>query len=214
MRYKPIPESASFDDPLWTSAFLDLANSMIIFGGRPKLIARYTGLSPKAIRERYRRLMGKEAPCGRLQQTLPRSFAIPHSRGSQEWLVQSAAFAGVFLKIEDAMKNDEPINRGWLLVTAFATYCHLTNPIQESAPKLTRLSLNAAYDLMTHLGYGSNRKLASLSLQKCAVCGAGRLVVTGIELDSQSCPMCAINKRYTQLLENSERNAVQKRSAA
>lgn len=213
MRNKPIPESAEFDDPLWTSSFLDLANSMIVLGARPKLIGRYTGLSIRAIRERYRRLVGKEAPGGRLQQTQTKAFSTPNSRGGHDWLVQAAAFAGVFLKIESAM-NDEPVNRGWLLVTAYATYRRLTDPMLESTPKLNRLSLNTAYEIMTYLGYGSNRKFAPLSLQRCAVCGTGRLVVTEIETDSQSCPMCSINKRYVHLLNNVERNAAQKRLSA
>lgn len=208
----PIPESADINDPLWTSNFLDLANAMVLMGGKPKLIARYTGLPPKAIAERYKRLTGQEAPAGRLQQTQPKHYAVPHNRGGLDWNLQSAAFASIYLKIEKAL--DEPANRGWLLLTAYQAYVRLTDPLQQALPRLTRISLNNAYDLMTHLGYGYSRKSAPLSLKACGDCGGSYLVITEQELDHQGCPMCAIQRRYMQLVENSERISASRQSAS
>lgn len=207
----PIPESAKFDDPLWTSRFLDLANAMVLMGGKPKLIARYTGLSPKAIADRYKRLTGQEAPAGRLQQTQPKHYAIPHNRGGLDWNLQSAAFASIYLKIERAL--DEPANRGWLLLTAYQAYFRLTDSLQQALPKLSRITLNNAYDLMTHLGYGHGRKSAPLALKDCNDCGGSYLVITELELDHQTCPMCAIQKRFSKLVENSERISASRHAA-
>ena len=126
----PIPEYAKFEDPLWTSRFLDLANAMVLMGAKPKLIARYTGLSSKAIAERYKRLTGQEAPAGRLQQTQPRHYALPHNRGGLDWNLQAATFSSIYLKIEKAL--DEPANRGWLLLTAYQAYYRLTDAMQQA----------------------------------------------------------------------------------
>lgn len=199
----PIPETAQFDDPLWTSRFLDLAHAMIMLDGKPKLIARYTGLSAKSIADRYKRLTGHEAPAGRLQQAQPKHFAIPHNRGGLDWNIQAAAFAAVYLKIEAAL--DEPPNRGWLLTAAFQAYQRLTDPILAVMPDLPRVGFNTGYDLMTHLGYGYGRKSAALALKQCDVCGASHLIITTAELDNQSCPMCAIQRRYALLVENASR---------
>ena len=199
----PIPEYAKFEDPLWTSRFLDLANAMVLMGGKPKLIARYTGLSQKAIAERYKRLTGQEAPAGRLQQTQPRHYAIPHNRGGLDWNLQAATFSSIYLKIEKAI--DEPANRGWLLLTAYQAYFRLTDSLQQALPKLSRISLNNAYDLMTHLGYGHGRKSAPLRMKDCDDCGASYLVITELEFDHQSCPMCAIQKRFQMLVDNAEK---------
>ena len=208
----PISEAAQYDDPLWTSRFLDLANAMVLMGGKPKLICRYTGLSPKALADRYKRLTGQEAPSGRLQQTQPKHYAIPHNRGGRDWNLQAAAFASIYLKIERAL--DEPANRGWLLFTAYQAYYRLTDPLQQVLPKLPRITLNNAYDLMTHLRYGHGRKSAPLILKDCHECGASYLVCNEIELDNQSCPMCAIQKRYVGLVENAERISASRKLAA
>ena len=199
----PIPESAQFDDPIWKSRFLDLANGMVLMGAKPVLIHRYTGLSPKVIAELYKRLTGQEAPSGRLQQALPKHYAIPHNRGGLEWILQTAAYASTFLKFEKAL--DIVPNRGWLLLHSYQAYMHLTDPLQQEIPRLSRVTLNNAYDMMIHLGVGPTRKGARLALRDCDECGGSHLVVTDQELDHQTCPMCAIQKRFMRLVENSQK---------
>lgn len=208
----PIPESAEVEDPVWKSRFLDLANTMVLLGGKPKLITRYTGLSSKAIADRFKRLTGQEAPAGRLQQMQPKHYAIAHNRGGLDWNIQAAAFASVYLKMEAALEG--PVNRGWLLTTAYQAYRYLTDPLQHHMPSLTRVSLNNAYDLMTHLGYGHSRQFAPLALTDCQVCGGSYLIVTEAERDGQSCPMCAIQRRFATLVSNSERIAAARQLAA
>ena len=199
----PIPKSAQFDDPIWKSRFLDLANGMVMMEAKPVLIHRYTGLSPRVIAELYKRLTGREAPPGRLQQALPKHYAIYHNRGGLEWILQTAAYARTFLKFEKAL--DIVPNHGWLLLHSYQAYLRLTDPLQQEIPSLSRVSLNNAYDMMIHLGVGPSRKGASLVLRDCEECGGSRLVVTDQELDHQTCPMCAIQKRYMKLVENSQK---------
>ena len=196
----PIPESAKPDDPLWTGRFLDLAATMVVLGAKPTLVMRYTGLNSKAVAERYLRLTGKQAPKGRLQQTQPRNYAIAHNRGGYGWTIQAAAFANIYLQMEQAL-GFAP-NRGWLLATAYEAYCHLTDSMQEAIPNLVRITFNNAYDLMIHLGYGLCRRSAPLALHACPDCGTPYLVMTQLELDQQQCPMCSIHKRFTTLVEN------------
>lgn len=199
----PIPQTAQFDDPIWKSRFLDLANGMVLMGAKPVLIHRYTGLSPKLIAELYKRLVGQEAPSGRLQQALPKHYAIPHNRGGLEWILQTAAYASTYLKFEKAF--DVIPNRGWLLLHSYQAYIRLTDPLQQEVPRLTRVTLNNAYDMMIHLGIGPSRKGARLALRDCDECGASHLVVTDLELDHQTCPMCAIQNRFMRLVENSQK---------
>ena len=208
----PIPESAQFDDPVWAGRFQDLANQMVLLSAKPKLISRYTGLTAKAISDRYQRLTGHVGSPGRLPQSQPKHYAIPHSRAGLDWTVQSAAFASIYLKLERAF--EEPVNRGWLLVTAFQAYQRLTDPLQRKLPRLCRINFNNAYDLVTHLRYGISRKDAPLALQNCSSCGTSYLVITELELDHQSCPMCAIQARYRLLVENSERISATRQASA
>ena len=199
----PIPESAQFDDPIWKSRFLDLATGMVKMGAKPVLIHRYTGLSPKVIAELYKCLTGQEAPSGRLQQALPKHYAIPHNRGGLEWILQTAAYASTFFKFEKAL--DIVPNRGWLLLHSYKAYERLTAPLQHEIPRLSRVTLNNAYDMMIHLGVGPSRKGARLALRDCNECAGSHLVVTDQELDHQTCPMCAIQSRYMKLVENSQK---------
>lgn len=200
---EPIPEYASFDDPVWRGRFLDLANRMVLMRAKPVLIHRYTGLSPKIIAELYKRLTGEEAPSGRLQQALPKHYAIPHNRGGLEWILQTAAYASTFVKFEKAL--DVVPNKGWLLLHSYEAYIRLTDKLQQEVPRLARVTLNNAYDMMIHLGTGPVRKGAKLALRDCPECGGSHLVVTDQELDHQACPMCAIQNRYLKLVENSHK---------
>ena len=81
----------------------------------------------------------------------------------------------------------------------------LTDPLQQEIPRLSRVTLNNAYDMMIHLGVGPTRKGARLALRDCDECGGSHLVVTDQELDHQTCPMCAIQKRFMRLVENSQK---------
>ncbi|MBZ0096788.1 MAG: hypothetical protein K8H75_15645 [Sulfuricella sp.] len=196
----PIPESATIEDPLWTARFHDLANAMVLMSTRPKIISRYTGLSPRQVTERYVRLTNDVASPGRMGNGHPKRFAIPHDRGGLDWTIQSAVFTNCYLELEAAM--GELVNRGWLLATTYHAYCRLTEPAFQET-KMRRLTINAAYDLMTHVGFGQYRKRAALAQQQCECCGTHFLVVTEAELDNQHCPMCALDKNYQRLVENS-----------
>ena len=206
----PIVESASFNDPLWAPRFLEMANEMVILGAKSKLITRYTGLTQKAVAERYRRLTGEEAPAGRLQQTMGKFYAMQHSRGGWDWVMQSATFARVYLQMEAAF--GEPVNRGWLLLTSYQAYIRLTDALLEASPRTTRLTINQGYDLAHKLGSGPSRKTAELRLKECDDCGTHHLIVRDIELDNQKCPMCALNGHYQRLAESAEEIAEKKRT--
>ncbi len=209
----PIPQHAEFDDPIWTGRFLDMANAMVLMGAKPKLIMRYTGLSQKAVTMRYKRLTGEEAPCGHNKTNLPKFFATPHNRGGLDFNMQAAAFAGIYLKLEEAM--GEPVNLGWLLLTSYQAYVRLTDTISEAVPKLTRLSINQAYTLATHLGISDRmRNSATLALKDCGDCGTNYLVLTEAEIDNQRCPMCAIHGRYATWIENGKKVAAARQKVA
>lgn len=207
----PIPESAKFDDPIWISRFMDLADLMVSFGGKPKLICRYTGLPAKVVAVRYKALTGREAQAGRLPQSGPGHYALPNNRGGLGWNLQAAAFASIYLRMEAAL--DEPVNRGWLLATSYQAYLRLTDPLRMSIPDLQRLGFNVAYDLMTHLCRGRARKSPSLELRNCGVCGTSFLVVTGGLAKRQACPMCGIQRELESPAESRSPGSVRRKKS-
>lgn len=66
---------------------------------------------------------------------------------------------------------------------------------------MRRLSINSAYSLITHIGFGQYRKQAALAQMQCKCCKTNYLVVTEAELDNQNCPMCALDKNYRRLTD-------------
>ncbi|MBX3669561.1 MAG: hypothetical protein KF778_14270 [Rhodocyclaceae bacterium] len=195
---KPIPLHAKLEDPVWTSRFLDLANTMVLFGGKPKLICRFTGLPAKAVAERYKLLTGRQAEAGRLPQAQPGYYACGHDNRNWDWNLQAAAFASIFLRIETAM--DEPVNLGWLLTTAYQAYYRLTDPLRVAIPDLQRVGFNSAYDLVRLLGFGEGRKSAPLALKDCKTCGASFLVIAKAPFRNHMCPMCGIQRRLDEII--------------
>jgi hypothetical protein len=195
----PIPVSAFFHDPLWLGRFIDLANELVLMNAKPKIIARYTGLQSKAIATRYLRLNNTIAKKGRLKLASSRSFAAVHKRWGYDWNIQAATFASICLKIERSF--DFPLNRGWLLATAYKTYLSLTEGMMKPLPTLNRLTFDDAYDLMNH--FLPDR--AGLALHECNDCGTNYLVITEAELDGQNCPMCSMQQRFVNLLQNVEK---------
>ena len=192
----PIPDNADFRDPVWAPHFMQLANAFVLFGAKPKLITRYTGLAPKAIVERYLKLRGENPPHGRMQQTLAKTYATPSNRGSLPWTLQAAAFANIYRKLQTAYPRTTPINDGWMLAKAFETYTTLIEKQGNTDPRLG-LSITNAYDIKNYLNAGD------LALLACQDCGASYLILTDAELDGQNCPMCLIQKRYAMLVDNS-----------
>lgn len=206
----PIPANVDLDDPLWVGRFSDLANQMILLGAKPKLVACYTGLNQKAISERYRKLTGQEPPGGRMAQTQPKFFVASNANG-YDFNLQSAIFAKIYINLEAAM--GEPVHAGWLLVTAYQAYLRLTEDIASQVPRLARLTLGNAYDLMMHVGF-RRRHLATISLKECADCGSPYLVSTEVEKDACGCPLCAMQRRQDQLAVNLDRTKQKRASGA
>lgn len=190
----PIPANANFKDPLWSPHFYALANKLIMLGAKPKLITRYTGLATKAILERYKGLRGEAPPHGRMQQTLPKTYANLSNRGSLPFILQCAAFANIFHKIRCAIPAGEAVNDGWLLAKAFETHTRLACA-EPGQPVL--LTITHAYDIKSYITAGD------LELVDCPECGGAHLLVTAAERDGQHCPMCLIQRRYVLLVENS-----------
>lgn len=197
----PIPINAEFDDPLWMGRFSDLANEMILLGAKPKLVANYTGLPQKAISDRYRRLTGEDPPGGRMAQTQPKFFCAPNANGF-EFNLQSAIFAKIYIKLEEAM--GEPVHAGWLLVTAYQAYLRRTEAIADEVPRLSRLTLGNAYDLMMHVGF-RRRHMAAIVVKECGDCGSPYLLAAELERESCGCPLCAMQRRQDQLAVNLDR---------
>lgn len=197
----PIPEDASYEDPLWEGRFSDLANAMVQYGAKPAIIRRFTGMANRQISLRYARLRDGVAKPGRLKSGLPRRFAIRQDRSSYDFILQSAVFAQVCMRIEDSF--NKPLNRGWLLVAAYRAYCRLTEQMVKHL-EIAPLDIDAAYDLMCHIGSTRYRQMAALQQRGCTSCGTQYLVLSDVEHDGQCCPMCAIDKRYRHLVEQNE----------
>ena len=185
----PIPAHATIDDPLWTARLQDLANQMVFFGAKGKLIQWATGLSAKQVTERYQKLCGTKPPLGRNGQADQRSFALPSQHKSRKWNIQCAIFASVYEKLRDSMT--EPPHRGWLLHTSYHIYVQLSN-----CDPVDLVPFNNAYDIVNH----TQCKQPPLRLHPCPKCGIGYLVLTNAELDNQECPVCAVGKRCEHLI--------------
>lgn len=196
----PIPANVGYDDPLWAGRFSDLANEMILLGAKPKMVANYTGLNPKVVSDRYRRLTGQEPPGGRMSQAQPKFF-VSRTNG-YEFMLQAAIFAKVYLKLEAAM--GEPVHAGWLLVTAYQAYLRRTEEVASGTSRINPLTISNAYDLMIHVGF-RRRNLTAIQVKDCSDCGSPYLVAIEVEKDECVCPLCALQARQEQLALNLDR---------
>ena len=151
---RPIPATATIDDPIWMPQLLQLAQNMMHLSARTKIIRRYTGLSEKRINALYDAIKGPDNDSRKQRDrcTRPLRFVVPGQKGAkggQTFILQSAVFADVFIRMEAAVP--EAPNRAWLLLAAFQAYREVIGPAQR-ALHLPEFSFNAAFDLMVAVG--------------------------------------------------------------
>jgi hypothetical protein len=200
-----IPESAETDDPAWSGRFHELANAMVMYGAKSRLIQRFTGLKHKEIVQRCQILKGCEPAAGRLRSIKPARFVTRFDRSTNDFLLQCAAFAQCLTRIESAFT--EPLNRGWLLVMAYRTYDRLSERL-VGAMSLQKLDINVCWELMVHFGNARFRHLADIAQKSCSHCGTHFLALNAAEETSDFCPMCGIQQYYQRLTQAGLQRAI------
>jgi len=193
----PITRDAQPSDPRWEREFVELAHGLVMAGAKTKLIARYTGMSIRKIRSLYRLLRRMAAPAGPIVQGKARYYAVRITRTTSAWNIQCAIFLGCYERI--GMIAEEPLHRGWQLLTAFKIYLSVTEALKKSTAA-KRLDINQAYAVLTHCGFLEDPK-AELQRRECPSCLIRYPVVTTMPLKSQPCPVCSMNANSRRLVE-------------
>jgi hypothetical protein len=193
---KPIPNGADPSDPRWESAFLDLAQGLVMAGAKLRMISRFVSIHTTKIRRMYRTLRRIEPPPGPIMQGTAKFFAVPGKHTSEAWNFQCAIFLACFDRIGKI--TDVPLHRGWRLLAAFNTYLSLTEKLARDTG-VKRLDINQAYALLTHCGFLEDSGAHELERTECHVCLMSYLVVRTERLDLQGCPICAMNANATRL---------------
>jgi hypothetical protein len=195
---KPIPEGADPTDPRWESAFLDLAQGLVMAGAKARIITRLVDVHVNKIRRMYRVLRDMDPPSGPVVQGSARFFARPGKHTSEAWNFQSSIFVGCYERIGEI--TEVRLHRGWRLLAAFSAYLSLTEKIARDTG-VKRLDINHAYALLTHCGFLEAGRKSELQRADCPVCLISYLVVCTERLDQQGCPICAMNANCTRLVQ-------------
>lgn len=199
MLVKPIPDDATIGDPIWHSQILELANALVREGAKARLVERFTGLPHKKVANLYQIILNQSPVSGPITQGTAGFFATPKTYGAS-WNLQSAIFLSCYLRLEKLIGMVP--NRGWLLLKAFQAYKAMTQPLLDTTG-IKRLDINQAYSLLALTGFGRMRGREDIQQAHCMDCGVNFLVVAQEELDTQRCPICAMNENYSRLAEQS-----------
>ena len=192
----PIPEDARPADPKWAVAYLELANGLVMAGAKARLITRFTDMSLNRVRELYRALRGVDPPSGPLMQGKAGFFTRPGKHNSEAWNIQSA----IFLACYDRMGKitGQPLHRGWQLLASFTVYLSFTER-QYAEMRIKRLDINQAYALLSHARFLSPSAGGDMRRKECPSCRLSYPVAPADPLDTQKCPLCAINSNLNHL---------------
>lgn len=210
---RPIPEQLPGNDPTWRADLLVLARGLIVYGAKPKIVRRYTGVTKKDTRDLYLLLHGTPASCGPATQGKATFFTTARngSHGSAtSWNIQGSIFLRCYLDI--AKLSSQPMNKGWLLLQAFEEYKRQTEKLAQSA-NIKRLDINQAFALLVLAGGTSVAEYADIGLIHCKHCDREYLVNKTRELATQPCPFETMQKTYKRRLETCISN-YQNRTAA
>lgn len=192
----PIPENAQPGDPRWQIAFLELAREFIMANAKAKIIERFTDLSHRKVRETYLALRGIAPPAGPVMQGSARYFAMHGKKTSEVSRIQSVIFLACYERMGKITTT--PVHRGWRLLAAFNAYLSLTEQLNQTTP-IKRLDINQAYALLAYCGFLAPPNSAELRRRQCSVCSIYYLIVANENLDTQRCPVCAINAHWQSL---------------
>jgi hypothetical protein len=201
---KPIPEGAEPNDPRWESAFLDLAQGLVMAGAKARIISRFVDIPLTKIRRMYRALRDMDPPAGPVMQGSARFFAMRGKHTSEAWNFQCAVFLACYERIGNI--SDVAMHRGWRLLAAFSVYRRLTEKLSRET-RVKRLDINQAYALLTHCGFLEGKGAPELKRVECPVCLMNYLIVTSERLDSQGCPICAMNANSVRLVQQGAASA-------
>ena len=194
-----IPESADMSDPFWKTAYLTLAEDMVLANAKPKIIERYTGVRHAIVSEMYRSLANKIPPSGPVVQGKGLVYVVNSKRFSYLNIIQYAIFANIYTRLKKLVL--EPANRGWLLIHAYRTYLDMIEiDDTETAPSL---DVNSAFSMITYVGIDSGDSYGDLALSKCPFCNIQYLVLTSSEVTDQMCPICS----YDELMQGSNKSS-------
>jgi transcriptional activator FlhC len=193
-----LPEHARPGDPRWALAFLELAQGLVMAGAKAKLIERFTDLTHDKVRNMYRALRGTAAPPGPVMQGSASYFARPGKNTSEASRVQCAIFLACYERMGKITAT--PVQRGWRLLAAFNAYLSLTEKLAQ-ATRVKRLDINQAYALLTYCGFMAQASGTELRRRQCPTCSLHYPVVANERLDTQGCPICAINIHVRRLVD-------------
>ncbi len=101
------------------------------------------------------------------------------------------------------------VNRGWQLLAAFTVYLGLTEKLHQ-ATAIKRLDINQAYALLTHCGFLAQPGAVDLQRKECPVCLIRYPVAVNEQIDTQGCPVCAMNANSRRLSQQSSPSRRQK----
>lgn len=165
-------------------------------GAKAKIIERYTYLSHRRVTDTYKALRGIAPPAGPVIQGSAYYFAMRGKKTSEASRIQSIIFLSCYERMGKI--TAEPVHRGWRLLAAFNAYLSLTDKLNQTTP-IKRLDINHAYALLTHCGFMALPNSAELLRKQCLVCSIYYLIVAQEDLDTQDCPVCAINAHWQSL---------------
>jgi hypothetical protein len=167
-------------------------------GAKGKIIERFTHLSHRKVRKIYRALRRTAPPSGPVMQGSARYFARPSKRTPTEWSIQCAIFLACYERMSKI--TTMPVQRGWLLLTAFNSYLSLTEKLHETT-SVKRLDINQAYALLSYCGFMMMSSGAKLQRRLCPNCSINYPVVADEAPDTQACPVCTINAKCERATE-------------
>lgn len=191
---RPIPDTANGTDIEWEAEFTMLAHELTEEGLRTKAIIRWTKFSRRHVLRIHYAKHGRYPSSGPMQLGTAARFVT--DRGSQRRSgavvnLQAALFLRSFVQLRNLM--DEPMNMGWMLLTAYRSYRLMSTP-QAGNENDRRLDINDCYAILHHAGILSRE--AELKLAICNQCLGNYLVFADSSRVSPSCPVCEMDHRY------------------
>lgn len=200
----PIPETQS-NDIRWQADHLRLADSLIQQGAKPKLIRRFTNLSKTEVRLLWHSVRQDKLASGPVGLQSPRFFTTARDSASGPgpiWNIQGA----MFLESVKWLQQSVPfkVNKGWLLVNAFAAYQRMMNTFDVNR-SFKQLDINQAYSLMVLSGITNSQEYGEVALHKCNCHQRNYLIETALDISGQRCPLLLIEQHYQSLINAGQR---------
>ena len=187
-----LPIDADQNDPIWKVRFMLVAEKLVFYRAKPKIIVYLTGANIRYVRKLFEAIHEKDSEKiqnARLKEIGDKKY-IYSGKSTLIASLKIISFVNIYLRLEESF--EQQAHPAWLFSQAYEIYYHnVEKPRSQTFPREKSLTIFDCWTLIQKIGKTRTRYMSTLELVPCPHCKQNRITVRGVESPTD-CPFCGL----------------------